>query len=418
MVLINGLFVAAEFSLVKIRDTQITLLRTKFGFRAKLISTIHHSLDAYLSACQLGITLSSLGLGWVGEPAFMHIIQPLVQAIGIKSTALMSAISISAGFATISFLHIVIGELAPKSMALRSTEKIALWTAIPIYYFYWIMYPLIYLLNNSALLFLWIIGNKTSLNPKETYTKDEIKLIISSNIVPGHEDDLEMLGNTLEFSDLSVADLMHSEDEMISINFTLPAHESIKIMMDNKYSRYPIYHKSKNNIIGIVHVKDIFSSLSKYKTPEQVELAEYMKPILSVPHDLPVKSMFEKFNLGYSHFAVVKNAINEIIGFVTLDNVISSLLGNINDEFNQVRSNWITLKNGAFLMKGSTPIYALEKALDITLPNLKVKTVSGLITNKTARIPKVKEHIYFDQFSIIVRKMRGPHILLVKVIPN
>jgi CBS domain containing-hemolysin-like protein len=416
-VLLNGFFVAAEFSLVKIRNTQLKLLADQYGYRGHIATLLHNEQDIYLSACQLGITLTSLALGWIGEPAFANIIKPALIFLNITSDAIISTISIGFGFSVITFLHIVIGEISPKSIAIRSTETVAIWTAVPLYYFHKIMFPIIYLLNECSLYFLKLVGYKTEFGARANYSRDEIKLILDSSINQQHGNEYEIIGNTLELTELSVADLMHPEEDMVVINSNENLKNAIEIVFTNQYSRYPIYKDKKNNIIGIIHVKDIIPVFGTNRKIDEIQISEFMKPILEVSHNYSLQKMFEKFNEGYSHFAIVTNEIKEIVGFVTLDNIISALLGNISDEFNNIRSNWIALKNGSFLMKGSTSIYSVEKALDIDIPSVKNKTISGLITEKLERIPKEKEHIYFQEFSVVIKKMKGPHILLVKIIP-
>ncbi len=416
--ILNGFFVAAEFSIVKLRGTKIKILQDSYGYRGKITSLIHNQQDIYLSACQLGITLTSLALGWIGEPAFANMTKPILEFLQINSDTIRSTISIGFGFSMITFLHIVVGEISPKSIAIRSAENIALWTSIPLYYFHKIMFPIIFMLNKSSLLFLKMVGYKTEYSSVINYSRDEIKLILDSSIDDKNHGEYELIGNTLEFAELIVADLMHSDDDIIGLNADQNLVEALELIFTKQYSRYPIYKDKKNNIIGIVHVKNILPIINSNKDIKTIRISEFMRPILKVPYNYSIQDMFEKFNEGYSHFAIVTNEINELIGFVTLDNIISALLGNISDEFNKVRSNWITLQNGTFLMKGSTPIYSLEKALDISIPNIKNKTISGLITQELERIPKEKEHIYFKSFSLVIKKMRGPYILLVKVIPK
>ena len=182
LVLLNGFFVAAEFAMVKLRSTRVEAIADAHGWRGRILRKVHHQLDAYLSACQLGITLASLGLGWVGEPAFAHLLEPVLAAVGIDSPALVHGIAFFTAFFIISYLHIVVGELAPKSWAIRKPELLSLWTAAPLYLFYWLMYPAIYLLNASANAILRIAGQgEPGPHHEHHYTRDELKLILHSN---------------------------------------------------------------------------------------------------------------------------------------------------------------------------------------------------------------------------------------------
>ena len=181
LVALNGFFVAAEFGLVKLRHTRLRAIIAKHGWRGRILAKVHGKLDAYLSACQLGITLASLGLGWIGEPAFVRLLEPLLITIPITSPELLHGISFAVAFSTISFLHIVVGELAPKSLAIRSPESIALIGAVPLYGFYWLMFPAIWLLNNSANLVLFVMGLSRSHGHDASYSSEELKFIIPSN---------------------------------------------------------------------------------------------------------------------------------------------------------------------------------------------------------------------------------------------
>lgn len=181
LVVLNGFFVAAEFAMVKLRGTRVEAIADVNGWRGRILRKVHHELDAYLSACQLGITLASLGLGWVGKAAFAELITPLLSYIGIQSAEIINGISFFAAFFIISYLHIVVGELAPKSWAIRQPEKLSLWTAVPLYLFYWLMYPAIWLLNHSANAILRIAGQADVHGHEHYYSRDELKLILHSS---------------------------------------------------------------------------------------------------------------------------------------------------------------------------------------------------------------------------------------------
>ena len=212
LVALNGFFVAAEFGLVKLRATRVHTLARKGGLRGRILAVVHGRLDAYLSACQLGITLASLGLGWIGEPAFAQAIGPLLDALGIDSPRILHLVSLGFAFSVISFLHIVVGELAPKSMAIRQAERIGLWVALPLYAFYWAMYPAIWVLNNSANAVLRLAGLSSEHGGDAHYSTDELKLILRSRRSPGGapqsaytRDEWNTLAHSLDFSSMTVS---------------------------------------------------------------------------------------------------------------------------------------------------------------------------------------------------------------------
>lgn len=418
LVLLNGFFVAAEFAIVKLRQTRVHTIQTSYGLRGLLLGKVHTKLDAYLSACQLGITLASLGLGWIGEPAFADLIKPILYAIGVESPSFIKAFAFVIAFLLISFLHIVLGELAPKSMAIRRPESISLWCAPFLYGFYWLMYPIIWILNGSANLLLKWMGAATTAEVENSYTAEELKLIFDASHAQGqlHKEEMEILEHALDLADLYAADVMRPVDEMILLNIDDNLDVNLKKIISHHYSRYPVYKDEHNNLIGILHVKDLFATLYQNKILD--DLHTLLRPLLNVPRDMPATELFSQFRMGFSHFATVHNDSGLLIGFVTLDNILGSLFGHIRDEFNKTQDDWVKTTDGAYLMKGNLPLYALEKALDIDINIDGIDTISGLLLAKLERLPTPYERVNFEQFDIEVRKMKGPRILLVKVFPH
>jgi CBS domain containing-hemolysin-like protein len=247
-VFLNGFFVMAEFAMVKLRHTRVQMLKNTAGWRGAILAKVHTNLDAYLSACQLGITLASLGLGWIGEPAFAHLLTPVLHLIGITSTKIITIVSLSVAFCIISFLHIVVGELMPKSMAIRQSEKMSLLTSIPLYSFYWLFYPAIYLLNASSNLLLKLLKLDAMHHGEHAYSSEEIKLILKFSHLHGELEQAEadMIEHTLDFGTLQVSDVMRPVDELIALDNCFSIEENLNRMMVHRYSRYPIYQDDIN----------------------------------------------------------------------------------------------------------------------------------------------------------------------------
>ena len=229
-VFLNGFFVAAEFSIVKIRHTRVQLFAQNSSLRGRILAKIHHELDAYLSACQLGITLTSLALGWIGEPAFADALMPIFKLLKIDSAEAITFFSFLFAFGLISYLHIVVGELMPKSLAIRRTERIALLTALPLYGFYWAMYPAIWILNNSANLFLKLFKLDNIHKENLSYSSDEIQLILKASHRYGEfsKPELDLLTKSLVFTDLEIADVMRPISEMVSLDANSPLEDNLK----------------------------------------------------------------------------------------------------------------------------------------------------------------------------------------------
>jgi len=240
LLFINAFFVAAEFRMVKLRHTQVIRLQEIYGIQGHILSKIHKQLDSYLSACQLGITLSSLGLGWIGEPAFAYLLEPLIQLSGITSPPAIKIIAFATAFSFLSFLHIVVGELMPKSLAIRQPESVSLWTSLPLYGFYWFMFPVIWLLNHCSNFMLNISGLGAIHHGQHFYSTEEIKLILTASHLHGEltQEETKIIKHILDFADLSVTEIMRPKEEIIMIGINEPISQSLKKIIKYRYSRY------------------------------------------------------------------------------------------------------------------------------------------------------------------------------------
>jgi CBS domain containing-hemolysin-like protein len=419
LVLLNGFFVAAEFAIVKLRSTQVAGIAAVYGLRGRVLATIHSHLDAYLSACQLGITLASLGLGWIGEPAFAKLLEPLLHFFHIFSRTTIEIIAFVVAFLLISFLHIVVGELAPKSVAIRKAQETSLWSAVPLYCFYWVMYPFIFLLNKSANLIIESLGVSLAHDMESHYTPEEIRLILSSKHLHGRfaNEESKMLRHVVEFAERKVVDLMRPVEEMAALDLKKSLTKNLQIITQHRFSRYPVFEEDNHQIKGLVHIKDLFTG--KDEQPIK-DLRTVVRPILNVSAELPALELLNRFRAGYSHFAIVHSDRGAIVGFVTLDNLLRLLLGKIRDEFHLTHVDWLSQQQGTLLMKGNTPLYVLETALNVELADQGevVNTVGGLIMSTLGRLPEVGERLVFDAFEVVVLKMRGPQILQVEIYPK
>jgi CBS domain containing-hemolysin-like protein len=416
-VLMNGFFVAAEFAIVKLRLTQAQELAKTAGLRGRVLYGVRRHLDAYLSACQLGITLSSLALGWIGEPAFARLIEPLLATVGVTSTEAVRVIAFAFAFGIISYLHIVLGELAPKSMAIRMPEPVSLWTALPLYAFYWLMYPFIYVLNGSANLLLRAMGIELISEGGEAHSAQEIKQVLLASHRHGEigTESADILTRAIEFGDLTAGDLMRPDTEMAWLNVNDKLAENLQTARRHRYSRYPLCEDTTDNLIGIVHVKDMFLQ------PGDVNLRALAKPALVIHGGVPAVDILKAFRGGSPHFAIVVDEYGTVEGFVTMDHILEVLMGTVQDEFAHRRPGWMRLPEGGFLGNGSLSIYSLQRLLGIEMPELEdldVNSVGGLVMHELERIPAPGDVARFPKFEIEVREMKGARIARVAVRPT
>lgn len=423
LVVLNGFFVAAEFGIVTLRKTRVRAIAKTQGFKGRILGKVHGQLDAYLSACQLGITLASLGLGWVGEPAFARLLEPLFLMMGIDAPALVHTISFVIAFSVISFLHIVVGELAPKSLAIRNPEVVGLWTAPALYAFYWAMYPFIYVLNGSANAVLRMAGLAGPGGHDAHYSTEELKLILRTS-QPGEKftrDERHILAQSLDFSQLSVADLMRPINEVIALHANKSLEENLQTVVRNRFSRYPYFDANGEDVLGVIHLKDLFFAQQAGK--KITDLTAFLRPVETMSARTPAQTMFRRFRDGAPHFALIGEKGKRPVGFITLDNLLGAMVGEIRDEFRLNENDWLRQQDGTLIGKASLPIFSLERILGIDIDNEtlgldEVESVGGLIMVKLGDIPKQGQRIEFPHFDIVVKKMNGPRIVLVKVIPQ
>lgn len=421
LLLVNAFFVAAEFGMVKLRNTQVSRIQEIYGVRGRILAEIHGKLDAYLSACQLGITLSSLGLGWIGEPAFAHVLEPIFQLMGIVSPDVIKIVAFFVAFTLLSFLHIVVGELMPKSLAIRKPESVSIWTALPLYGFYWFMYPAIWLLNGCSNFLLNMTGLGETHQGEHFYSTEEINLILTASHLHGEltRDETKIIKHTLEFADLLVTDIMRPKEEMILLNINEPVSESLQKVVKYRYSRYPVYDDIKDEIIGIIHIKDLFFAL--YQNNNLTDLKPLIRPILKVSYRLPALNVLRKFRAGAPHFALIYHKKDTLIGFITLDNLLHIILGRIKDEFHKTMVDWVENLDGSLTAKGDCSIYSLERALDQDIEVTEdedINTITGLIFNKLHVFPKEGDRVEFEGFDVVIEKTQGAKIVSVLIYPK
>jgi len=416
-VLLNAFFVAAEFAMVKLRESRVQSMKENYGLSGRVLFRVHKNLETYLSACQLGITLASLGLGWVGEPAFAHILEPVLKFLNINSPELIKIISFGAAFSIISFLHIVVGELMPKTMAIRQSERLSLYTAMPLYLFYWLMYPFIWMLNYSANILLKLFRLDAVHHGEQTYSADEVKFILKSTHVhnelnPELNDKYrDILIRMLEFTGLEAVDVMRPLEEMIGISQDWTLQEKLNIIKQYKYTRYPVYQNNMNNIIGLLHVKDFI-----VEDKENPDAPISLRPVVKTYRQTKAIEILEQFQQGMPHFALVYHH-NKPIGFITLDNLLHVLIGKMRDEFNLTQEDWHQLPDGSYVIKGTSPVYIIEKLLSIDLSEYDIDTVAGLLFNNLGHMPVEGEEWHHPAFTLRAQKVQGHRIVEVSLIP-
>ncbi len=394
LVLLNGFFVAAEFAIVKVRSSQIAL--EKGDFSKKAAQNIINNLDGYLAATQLGITLASLGLGWVGEDVVSRIILGLMNSLGLElSEAIAHRIALPIAFAVLTIMHIVFGELAPKSLAIRYPASTTLKVSIPLQIFYYVFRPFIWLLNGFANLILKMFGVKP-MSEQEIHSEDELKLIIAESEEGGaiEPNERELIQNVFDFDDRIVRQVMVPRVKISGLRADLTIPETMDVVLKEGYSRYPVFETSMDEIIGIVHAKDIIAA---YIQKTGKGLKEVMRQAHFIPESKPIDVLLREFQRRKTQMAIVVSEFGGTIGIVTLEDILEELVGEIQDEHDHEQQIVTLLDKQVYQIVAQSSIHDINKFVDIPFPaSEEYETLSGMLTYYK---PSLKEGDSFRLFN-------------------
>ena len=382
--LMNAFFVAAEFSLVRVRKSQVEILVEEGRKGAKYAKLVADNVNAYLSACQLGITLASLALGWLGEPAVSKLFEPLFTALNVPEAA-MHGISVAIGFIIITALHIVVGELIPKSLAIFSTERYALFTAAPLVWFYRITYPVMWLFNSITNGVMRLLGHDVA-NEHEVYTGEEIKLLIDESTESGLIDpeQNEYVDNIFDLGDKDAEAIMTPRTDVVCIDLEDPLEQNLETVLRYKYTRYPVCRDSKDHIIGFVHVKDLYT-LPKNATIDDLRI----RTIQAVPESVPIAKLLQTLQSKRTKIALVVDEHVGTAGIVTMSDIMEQIVGRIDDEYVHGSSyEVVKMEDGSYLVDGSLPIDEVGELIGFEPEESEeCETAGGLLLTLFDRIP-------------------------------
>jgi len=415
LVFLNGFFVAAEFAIVKVRSSQIALEK---GTLAKdAAKSIIENLDGYLAATQLGITLASLGLGWVGEDVVSKIVLDVMSSLGFEmSEATAHSIALPIAFLVLTILHIVFGELAPKSIAIRYPTITTMRLSLPLRVFYFVFRPFIWLLNGFANLILKMFGIKP-MSEIEIHSEEELKLIIAESEEGGaiEMSERELIQNVFDFDNRVARQVMVPRMKMSMMNADTTIAEALNYVLKEGYSRYPIYEQSKDEIIGVVHSKDI---VSVYIQSNNKGLRDIMRAVQFIPETKPIDVLLRDFQRTKAQMAFVVSEFGGIIGLVTLEDILEELVGEIQDEHDQEQQIVVPIDKQTFQIAAQSSLHDINKLLDAPFPEAEeYETLAGLLSFEK---PALKEGDEFELFNYrikIVKIMQTlPEVVEVKLI--
>lgn len=413
LVLLNGFFVAAEFSIVKVRASQVELKAGTGSRRAKMVAHILQNLDKYLSATQLGITLASLALGWVGEDVVAKSIIRLMEYFSINvSDVTAHRIAIPIGFTIITIAHIVFGELAPKIMAIRNPLNTSMAVSFPLRVFFVLFSPFIWFINRFSTLILNLMGIKSAHG--ESHTEEELRMILTESEESGaiKPSENELIQNVFDFDDRMVKQVMIPSNRIVAIDVEMGREQVVKQVLEEGYSRLPVYLGDIDNVIGILNSKDLLKAVIENRFNS---IRDIMRPAQFVPENMKVNELLRDFQRLHTQIAIVTNEFGATAGIVTMEDIIEELVGEIRDEHDEEKPDIEKKSDSEYIVKAQTTMVDLNESLPIALElSPHYDTVSGYVNYIFGRIPAVNEHKVFGGYEVTILSRKKQSVELVK----
>jgi CBS domain containing-hemolysin-like protein len=417
LIALTAFFVASEFAMVKIRSTRIDQLVAEGNKNALAAKKVITNLDEYLSACQLGITVTALGLGWLGEPTVEHLLHPLFEKLEL-SESLIGILSFGIAFASITFLHVVIGELAPKTVAIQKAETITLLFARPLMFFYKMMYPFIWALNGSARAFTGLFGLKPASEHEVAHSEEELRMILSESYESGeiNQSEYKYMNNIFAFDDRNANEIMVPRTEIISVSSDVLIEEFLDFASDEKYTRYPVVMDGdKDQIIGLVNVKEILIDYVRGKDITQRTVESYMKPVIQVIESIPIHDLLLKIQKERIHMAILMDEYGGTAGLVTVEDILEEIVGEIHDEFDTDEVPEVQrVKEKHYVFNSKVLIDEVNDLLGTNIEEEDMDTIGGWMLTQNFDLEN-GESVLFDGFEFKVLEIEDHHIKRIEV---
>lgn len=422
LVFLNGFFVACEFAIVKVRGSQLDALVESGNLRANFVKHVRSHLDAYLSATQLGVTLASLALGWIGEQFLEKMIEPLFGLIGVHSHAVVTSISIALAFIGITFLHIVFGELAPKYTAIANPLPTALRLVQPLRAFYVLFKPAIWMLHKSSNFILQKLLRMQPASGKElAHSEEELRLILdqseqSDEVSPMGRD---LLVNALDLRRRVVRDIMTPRGEVVYLDLEDGFEANVKKALESRHTRFPLCRGHLDNTVGLIHIKELVPMM-RDPNPDLMRIRRELTP---VPEMMSLEKLLNLFLGKHAHLAVVVDEFGGTVGMVTLENVLEELVGDIQDEFDTDKEEFRKISEDEFVVDGGLGLYELRDMAGLELDSADVSTIGGYVTHLLGHLPKQGEQVQIDHYVVTVsqsdsRRVKQLHFQRVTSAPE
>ncbi len=409
LIVLNGFFVAAEFALVRTRETRIVQLEQEGSVQARVVHGALRDLDTYLSVCQVGITIASLALGWVGEPAMSALISPGLQALGITSEGLIEITAVILGFVVITYAHLVFGEQAPKYFAIQRAEATAMWLSRPLKLFMFLFRPLVWLVNASTNLILRPWGIRLG-EEMEAHSEEELRIMIDSSTSSGVLDpqEHEYLNNVFDFGDTIAREVMVPRPDIEALPSDAPLEELVDRAAFGRYTRYPVYDDDLDHVLGAVHVKDLFRAAKE--DGNGFDLSPLIRDCLVVPETKRIEEILREFQKRKLQMAIVIDEWGSVEGLVTIEDIVEELVGEIQDEFDEDEAAIEPLGNGTYAIDGRIPITDVNEYFELDLPHEDFDTIGGYILGALGRPPEPGDTVEAEGVALRVKNVDGPRV--------
>ncbi|MFN2475439.1 MAG: hemolysin family protein [Chthoniobacterales bacterium] len=409
LVLLNGFFVACEFSVIKVRVSQLDALVDEGHARARFAKHVRTHLDTYLSATQLGVTLASLALGWIGEAFLEQMVEPFFAVVGVQSHTVVTSVSVALAFFGITFLHIIFGELAPKYIAIANPLPVALRLVRPLGLFYILFKPAIWVLHRSShFLLRGVLRIQEVPDSELAHSEEELRLILDES---EKSDEVSTLGrdilvNALDMRRRVVRDLMTPRGEVVSLDLDESFEDNVKKALASRHTRFPLCRGHLDNTIGLVHIKELVPMM---RDPAP-DLLRIRRDVINVPEMMQVEKLLNLFLKRHAHLAVVVDEYGGTVGMVTLENVLEELVGDIQDEFDTEPEEFREINENEFTVEGAVGLYELQDMADLTLESADVSTIGGYVTHLLGHLPRQGEQVQIEDYCVTIAKSDGRRV--------
>ena len=418
LIALTAFFVASEFAIVKIRSSRLDQLIAEGKKGAVAAKKVTTHLDEYLSACQLGITVTALGLGWLGEPTVERLLRPVFDNFSINES-LSHVLTFGIAFASVTFLHVVIGELAPKTVAIQKAEAVTLLFATPLIWFYRIMFPFIWVLNGSARVITGLFGLKPASEHELAHTEEELRIILSESYESGeiNQSELKYMNKIFEFDDRVAKEIMVPRTEIVAASVEKSFQENLETMSMEKYTRYPVVNGDKDHVLGMINLKEIFTDIFSLSEEERKKstIEKYIRPVIQVIESIPIHDLLIKMQKERVHMAILVDEYGGTAGLVTVEDIIEEIVGEIRDEFDQDEVPEVQKKGeGHYLLDGKVLIYEVNNLLGLEIDDADVDTIGGWMLTENIDI-KQGESIILEDYEFFAKEMDGHLIRVIEI---